>query len=45
MTHDAWESIIFLQTQLQDLERHHDIGEHWTPEDDEYQREMEYQWV
>jgi len=45
MTHDAWESVIFLQTQLQDLAGHLDIGEHWTPEDAEYQREMEYQEV
>ena len=45
VTHDAWESVIFLQTQLQDLEGPLDIGEHWTPEDAEYQRAMEYQWV
>ena len=45
MTHDAWESVIFLQTQLQDLEGPLDIGEHWTPEGAEYQRAMEYQQV
>ena len=38
-------SVIFLQTQLQDLEGHLDIGECWTPEDAEYQRAMEYQKV
>jgi hypothetical protein len=42
VTHDAWEGLLFLQTELQALELRLDLGERWTTESPEYRKAMEY---
>lgn len=42
VTHDAWEGVLYLQTQLQNVEESLDVGERWTPDSADYQRATEY---
>ncbi|KAF8510084.1 hypothetical protein JB92DRAFT_3119260 [Gautieria morchelliformis] len=42
VTHDAWEGVVFLQKELEQVEEKLDIGTQWTPEQPEYQRAADY---
>ncbi|KAF8514271.1 hypothetical protein JB92DRAFT_3115721 [Gautieria morchelliformis] len=42
VTHDAWEGVVFLQKELQQVEENLDIATRWSPEQPEYQHAADY---
>ena len=42
ISHDAWEGVMFLQQELQQVEGQLDVGERWTPDSPEFLRAAEY---
>src|SRR5882672_1680710 len=42
VSHDAWEGVVYLQTELQSVEERLQVGERWTPDSPEYQSASKY---
>ena len=42
VSRDAWEGVLFLQQELQQIEEHLDIGARWTTDSPEYRNASEY---